>query len=249
METTTLSPYDESILTAWKRCEICDVIFETFPKVEEHKCSDELHSNVQDIRIRRRDGLETLPATVYSSLLPYQTPQVKDILEKIFINKPPSKIVDCTCHIGGDALHFAEVFQTSQIIAIDIDQDAIQCLKSNVQKRAPFSQFKFIHSDCVQWIEKVKFPADLYYFDPPWGGPAYNIGQSLDLYLGDRNVTEIINFILKECLTEHILLKAPRNFSYSSFQENIKGATHLYHIKKPKKNNEIAYLLILITPE
>jgi hypothetical protein len=91
-------------------------------------------------------------------------------------------------------------------------------------------------------------PADLYYFDPPWGGPTYTMDQNLDLYLGRVNITEIINFILKENLTQHIILKAPRNFAYFEFQKNITGISALYHIKKPKKNNEIAYLLILIIP-
>lgn len=242
---------DPSVISIWGRCSICNLIYDMSNRYHCNawKDRDKLWSSMPDIKIRKRDGFTTLPSSCYSTLLPYQMSQVKDILKKIFSEDDPKLIIDCTSHIGGDSLHFASVFPLTNIIALDKDPDALKCMQENIKKlNLEIERFQLIHSDCVKWIRQTLVPADLYYFDPPWGGPSYLEDDSLNLYLEGENIVEIINYILKLDLTRKILLKAPKNFQYKTFEKRVNGKIRLFFITKPKKGHEIAYLLILIEP-
>lgn len=236
--------HDQAIISSWIKCDVCNIVSE-----EKNHLSTDCNRDSSESLIRKRDGFETLPNTSYSTLLPYQIPQVKDTLQTIFAIYKPRTIVDCTCHIGGDSLNFATLFPKANIVAIDNDLNALKCLCHNIEmSKVEMDGFTVIHSDCVNWIQKVGFPADLYYFDPPWGGPSYSQDESINLYLGGEKIANVVNMVLEKNLTRCILLKAPRNFSYESFSEDIKGELRLFNIKKPEKGNKIAYLLLLITP-
>ncbi len=200
----------------------------------------------------KRPQLSTLPESHYSTLLPYQIPQVRSVLSDLF---PPEQkivntIVDATAHIGGDAIHFANFFEQARIYAIDIDASAIDCLKDNIKNldHTVSSRFTCITTDVIDWIsrgEAVK--ADFYYFDPPWGGPNYHEEKSISLELSGRDISDVIGMLFKRCLTKIILLKIPRNFGYFEFKKNIAnlGVPKLYTIRKPQKKS-IAYHLVII---
>lgn len=258
--------YDDSIISASRKCEECLEVFEVQNIVydDHHDCSkkNEGEPHKIEIKVRKRDGLRTLPASGYSSLLPYQTPQVREILNNIFLVVSPKLIVDATCHIGGDTLHFAKIFPQARILAIDNDIDAVNCLKANIEKEYPKgimrsnskgfsspieSRIEVVCADSTVYIPSNKIKADLYYFDPPWGGPDYSNKGDIDLFLSDINMIDLINDILKLELSTKIILKAPRNFAYANFCSKVDGCVRHFYIKKPQKGGSIAYTLILIT--
>lgn len=246
-------PYDPAIVCSFRRCENCSAFFEVKNIVFEdyHSCLDSVDPGSHlDIRVRKRDGFCTLPTSGYSSLMPYQSPQVKDTMNKVFAFSPPQLIVDCTSHIGGDAIHFAKIFPKSIILAIDVDSNAIACLEQNIRKcNLNPERFHLINADCTSWIKAMNQTADLYYFDPPWGGPEYLMKENVRLKLGGEDISNIINYILEHRLSPHIILKAPRNFAFVDFEEDIIGGkTRLFFIKKPQKGGVVAYVLIHITP-
>jgi 16S rRNA G966 N2-methylase RsmD len=190
----------------------------------------------------------TLPSSYYSSLLPYQKPQVKTVLLTIFPNENANlTIVDCTSHIGGDAIHFSTVYPHSHIYAIDIDPDAIKCLERNISTLGmDDNNFTLVTSDVVSWIRKTKLRADFYYFDPPWGGPKYYKEYKLHLYLGNERIEDIINEVFEYNLTNTILLKIPRNFDMEDFRARVKYHYKTEHIKKVHKRKAIAYDILII---
>lgn len=198
---------------------------------------------------------DTLPTSSYSSLMPYQVPQVREIL-KICFPQECKKIVDTTAHIGGDSILFAETFTKAKIISIDVDPDAVACLKRNIDKFATPSQFEVICENSIKWIyekdtknEEKSDKADFYYFDPPWGGPRYYSKKEISLSLDGIHIETVINSVFMLGLSDHVLLKVPRNFAYPFFKSMVKGTCKLYYIKKPQKNDAIAYGLILISKE
>jgi predicted RNA methylase len=194
--------------------------------------------------------LKTLPESAYSTLLPYQAPQVRDILNIIFAERHPKKIVDLTAHIGGDTIHFAETFPGSTITAIDIDPLAVECLKINVDAFVDNpSRITIVTADSTQWIVNKGEIADLYYLDPPWGGPQYSLEKEIPLFLGGLPIAETINNILDRKLASKIILKIPRNFAYMEFRKSVHGETRIYFTTKAGRgNNIISYGLVLITP-
>jgi predicted RNA methylase len=211
-----------------------------------------------------KKGMMMLPSSHYSTLLPYQTPQVHHILKTVFCNMGIVKtIVDCTAHIGGDTIHFAKIFPNAYIYAIEIDKEAVFCLKANIEGASKtyeetldsnpksfhinVERFCIIHEDITKWI-KSSFAvcADFYYFDPPWGGPSYYLEKDIKLFLSGVPISSIINYIFEQNLTAKVILKTPRNFAYSDLKINIKGTTKLYAVRK-RQRGIVAYYIVIIT--
>lgn len=204
-------------------------------------------------RKNKRRVYDTLPTSSYSSLMPYQVPQVRQIL-KVCFPQGCKKIVDATAHIGGDSILFAETFPQAKIVSIDVDPEAVVCLKRNIEKFATPTQFEVVCGSCVKLIcdhggKGGLDDADFYYFDPPWGGPKYYSKKEIFLSLDGVNIETIVNTVFMLGLSEHVLLKVPRNFAYPFFKSTVKGTCKLYYIKKPQKNDAIAYGLILVSKE
>ena len=191
---------------------------------------------------------KSLPSSSYSTLMPYQMSQVRDILRVCF-PQPIESIVDATAHIGGDSILFANTFEHSKIIAIDSDINAIECLKYNIDNFSDPTRFEIVHSNCVEWIRSRGEKSDFYYFDPPWGGPRYYSKKEISLFLDSIGMADIINMVFALGLTKKVLLKVPRNFAYPSFKATVKGMCKLFYIKKPQKNGSIAYGLVLISDD
>lgn len=249
-------------------CKECKMISSSVSYIEGERDLTVLQDQL-DTEKPKKKSLKTLPSSGYSSLLPYQIPQVRTVLLDIFGSTPPSKIVDTSAHIGGDTIHFAKIWPNCKIISIDIDENAVKCLKSNVAFFAPHPEnIEIICGDSTKWIRGTcRSPgtewirqrtegddrnvvenkkADFYYFDPPWGGPDYCSENEISLFLSGIPIAEIINFVLDNKLASKVLLKAPRNFSYHIFKKEIHGLTKLFYIRKPQKKGSIAYSLIFI---
>jgi len=202
--------------------------------------------------VSKKGSLVMLPSSHYSTLLPYQTPRVQTILKSIFSTTnilDLKSIVDCTAHIGGDSIHFSKVFPNATIHAIDIDEEAIKCMKINVEgTNSTPGRFNIIKADSVDWIrsESAKV-ADFYYFDPPWGGPSYYLEKDIKLFLSGIPIATIINEVFQKGLTTKVLLKTPRNFAYPEFKHNVQGSSKLYAVRKYQQKGAVAYYLASIT--
>ena len=213
-------------------------------------------SRLSPVGTSKRGGLITLPSSRYSMLLPYQMPQVRLVLMEMFpqgLGVEVTRIVDCTAHVGGDAIHFSNTFLNAKIIAMDIDFEATSILTKNVVQSGKAKNFTIITQNCLEWIrlqpkletvlDYSRAGSDFYYFDPPWGGPTYYTEKDVKLFLSNVEISIIINMVFVKNLTTRVLLKVPRNFAYNQFKENVNGTTKLYNIRKQKKNS-IAYNLI-----
>lgn len=267
---------DKCILSIYRKCEICSSIYDatedldlkepamcencwgdddafspngnasSLDTTEEFPVGEEDTLTKEGVRISTSKR-ETLPSSGYSSLLPYQIPQVREFLSGIF-SESPQIIVDASAHIGGDTINFATMWPNTKITAIDIDENAIKCLRFNVAKLTPNPEnIEIIHTDCTTWLHSIEaIKADLYYFDPPWGGPKYCSEDEVSLFLSEKPISDIVNFVLDQNLSPKVILKAPRNFAYQTFKKEVHGLTRLHYIRKPQKRGSVAYALILI---
>lgn len=73
-----------------------------------------------------------LPNSKAFMLLPYQIPQVREILLTCTKNCRISSILDATAHVGGDTINFCETFPHADITSLDINPDAVICLLHNI---------------------------------------------------------------------------------------------------------------------
>ena len=81
---------------------------------------------------------------------------------------------------------------------------------------------------------KNKENYDIYFFDPPWGGPNYKKNKNLRLKISDCKLSEIPNRIVLS--NKLIVFKLPYNYDFNEFSNfNYK----LYKISK-------YYIIILL---
>ena len=175
----------------------------------------------------------------YSSLLPMQGKQVEDII----INNigKPTRVLDGTAHIGCDSINFATRFG-SEVISIESEKNAYDCLVSNLSAFDCEDLIYPIHGDCIDIINNFGYRVDFVYFDPPWGGPSYWRKKRLMLYLNNRGtnmpIYDIINHILSEDITNTVVLKAPKNFDTVLFSNKLRGVWNSYKVMgRAKKGN------------
>lgn len=222
--------------------------------------------------------------SVYSCLMPTQIQEVqkilKDILNSAAVTPITAKltcIIDGNAHIGCDTFHFAKLFPTIDIFAVEKHDITFQCLERNVARlelEQECKNVKVIQGDIQDIILKIGSPKSLLFLDPPWGGREYIKSSEVPLFISDEPVAIFIRKIFELELTGLVILKAPLNFSYEKFQKSIsesakaaeakagnvskdtnhkvKLSTLLYPVKHPpsKNNNKtVFYNLISILKE
>ena len=197
-----------------------------------------------------------LPSSKYSTLLSYQAPQASkifiDIVKKEGIMPNDIRnIIDATSHIGGDTIHLSQIYPHANVLAIDIDPDAISCLIKNIQESGNHikHRIKVMCCDSIEYLNSLAVPVDIIYFDPPWGGHSYADKKEIDLYLSNLSISNIINGLFRgEPITKIAVLKVPKNFSVSKFICSLRVSVKIdiWSIIKPQKDDSIAYNLLSI---
>lgn len=162
---------------------------------------------------------EIVDESWYSSLKANQRRCLNEVYRQI-LPKKMKCIVDCTAHIGCDAINFQSLFRC-EVIAIDINREALECMQRNIQKYSIPSKYQLIEGDVVEWIEKYGEKADLYYFDPPWGGKDYINKDKIQLVLSDRDIGDVVSLVKDRELTKNICIKVPSNFDFDHFNDKI----------------------------
>jgi len=137
-------------------------------------------------------------------------------------------ILDGTSGLGGNVISFSKYFK--KVIAVEMNSSRFTMLKSNILAYN-ITNIELINDDCMNHLDKE---IDIYFFDPPWGGPEYKNNSKIIIKLGDKNFPEIINSI-KKLGEKKIFLKLPYNYDLSDFDNfNYK----VYKIKK--------YIIVMI---
>jgi len=146
--------------------------------------------------------------------------QIAKIIKKYFPNE--KKIVDACSNVGASTISLSYNF--NEVVGIEIDENRFKLLKNNVDvyKR---KNIELINDDFLNLQNKLK--NDLIFFDPPWEGIYYKLKKKIELYLGDKN--------LKDVLNNKYIIKAPKNFNYKGMKNiHIEKLKHFLLIIKTK---------------
>jgi hypothetical protein len=133
-------------------------------------------------------------------------------------------ILDGTSGIGGNVISFSKYF--NKVCAIEIDKTRFEILKNNINI-FQLNNVQLINDSCLNYLNN---DYDIYFFDPPWGGPNYKYNKLLRLMLGGFTLIELIKKIKKP-----IIFKLPNNYDLSEF------SNYNYNIIRVKN-----YLIIII---
>jgi hypothetical protein len=163
----------------------------------------------------------TVVASEYSSLKPWEEPQVKAAYEKWFrYPERVKRVVDATAHVGVDTVHLATVFPRAHLDAFELVPEHAVALQKNVKEFKIEDRVTCHYQDATTWMPSE--PIDLVYVDPPWGGPDYKEKSKLDLYMqsekdtfreADKNINYIVDQWMSTGKIGHIVLKVPFNFT------------------------------------
>ena len=142
-------------------------------------------------------------------------PQNAQIISNMIIkimNTSDLKIFDMMAGCGGNMISFINTF--SFVTGAEIDNDRYIMLKNNIEKYNK-SNYKLILDDSLNHIDDTH---DVYFMDPPWGGPDYKKLTSCELYIQNKSLKEITQLIPKNKL---IILKLPYNYNIEPYSDYI----------------------------
>ncbi len=129
-------------------------------------------------------------------------------------------ILDMTAGCGGNMISFAKYF--NHATGIELNEERFNLLENNM-KKYNYNNYNIILGNSIDHINN---DFDVYYIDPPWGGPDYKKNKNLSITLSGIDLYDIILSIPKNKL---IILKLPFNYNIDIFKNNI--------IKQIKMNN------------
>lgn len=126
-----------------------------------------------------------------------------------FTNTNKLNILDATAGLGGNLLSFAKLFHKTT--GIELDKTRFKLLENNI-KCYNYDNITLINDNCLNHLKDY----DVYFFDPPWGGPEYKKKELLNLYLGNTSLDEIVKIIPKN---KYIVLKVPYNYNINLLKD------------------------------
>lgn len=121
------------------------------------------------------------------------------------------KIIDMTAGCGGNLISF--ILHFNNVTGIELNEDRFKMLEHNTQQYSEKNNFTILNDDCLKYINE---DYDIFFFDPPWGGPEYKKDDNLKLYLSGIELQDIIKSIDKNKM---IVLKIPFNYDYSFIKD------------------------------
>ena len=124
-------------------------------------------------------------------------------------------ITDMTSNVGSESIALTLAF--NKVNAIEIDKLTYKLLNNNIDVYG-LSNIKTYNGDSSKIIGELT--QDVIYFDPPWGGPDYYKQKYMDMYLGDKNIIDIIvkNINKVKC----IVARLPINYNFQTIISNNK---------------------------
>jgi 16S rRNA G966 N2-methylase RsmD len=130
------------------------------------------------------------------------------ILEYVDCN---STILDSTSGCGGNLISFSKYF--NNITGVEINKTRFDMLVNNLNCYN-YNKINIINDDCLS-VMNNNF--DVYFFDPPWGGPKYKKHEIIELYLSNKPLISILKNIKNHKL---IVIKVPFNYNTNEIEEH-----------------------------
>jgi hypothetical protein len=150
---------------------------------------------------------------------------ISSIIKNNFEVNKNIRIFDGTGGLGGNTFSFSKNFKS--VTTVEINKERCNMLMNNVGLYK-LSNVNIINSDSVEFILLNKDKYDVYFFDPPWGGPDYKKQKNIRFKMGQYNLDNLVEKFDVNA-NKLILFKLPFNYDFSEFNSfNYK----LYQVNK-----------------
>lgn len=139
---------------------------------------------------------------------------ISNLILENFINNKILNILDGTGGLGGNTISFAKYFKS--VTSIEINHVRYEMLKNNLDAYN-LKNVNVNNCDSVEYLFNNYTKYNIYFFDPPWGGPSYKKKENLTLTMCNIPLLDIASF-LKEHTNDKILVyKLPFNYNFNEF--------------------------------
>jgi 16S rRNA G966 N2-methylase RsmD len=132
------------------------------------------------------------------------------------ITKENISILDGTGGIGGNTISFSKFF--NNITSIELNNERYKMLVNNIYIY-DLKNVYILNCDSVEYLFSNYDNYNVYFFDPPWGGPNYKKSQRLSLSLGSKTLLEIAIFLKNNTRDKLLVYKLPYNYDFNEFSE------------------------------
>jgi len=123
-------------------------------------------------------------------------------------------ILDGTGGIGGNTISFSKFFE--KITCIELNNERYKMLTNNINTY-DLKNVYILNCDSVEYLFTNYNNYNIYFFDPPWGGPNYKKSQNLSLSLGSKTLLEIATFLKNNTKDKLLIYKLPYNYNFNEF--------------------------------
>ena len=151
---------------------------------------------------------------------------ISNIIVNMFTGSKNLSILDGTGGIGGNTISFSKYFP--KVTSIELNKERFMMLKNNINNYQ-IKNIKLFNVDSVEHVFNNYDRYNVYFFDPPWGGPDYKKYKNLTLKMGNKTLLEIVEFLKGKSTDKLIIFKLPFNYNFNEFN---KYDYKLYKIKK-----------------
>jgi 16S rRNA G966 N2-methylase RsmD len=169
------------------------------------KVKEKIFPKVDDM-----DKLQYDEEGLYSISRPEDANEISEII-KDYIGHDDLRILDATAGLGGNTISFSKYFK--YVKSIELEKNRYDMLVDNVSLYK-LTNVELINDNCIDHLKDDSF--DIYFFDPPWGGPDYKSQQNLDLTLGGMGLHNILKLISKDKI---VVFKVPFNYNLNLLKD------------------------------
>jgi hypothetical protein len=153
---------------------------------------------------------------LYSITNPIEAEQISQSIKSDFINPNYINILDGTGGLGGNTINFSQNFKS--VTVCEINKERYLMLVNNINQY-DLKNVKTLNNDSVNYLFDNYNKYDVYFFDPPWGGPSYKKYKKLNLKIGEYSLLDIAKFLKNKTENKLLVYKIPKNYDINEFFE------------------------------
>lgn len=153
---------------------------------------------------------------LYSITNPIEAEQTSNIIKLNFTNSCLLNIFDGTGGLGGNTINFSNNFKS--VTTCELNKERYNMLLNNINQYNLKNVTTF-NTNSVYFLFDNYNNYDVYFFDPPWGGPTYKNHKKLSLKMDSLSLLEIAQYLKNKTNNKLLIYKIPFNYDINEFFE------------------------------
>lgn len=141
---------------------------------------------------------------------------ISNFLKTNFLNFEKINILDGTGGLGGNTISFSKYF--NNVTSIELNTNRYEMLNNNINIYG-LKNIITLNTDSISYLYNNYENYNIYFFDPPWGGPSYKKKDSISLLLGSKSLLDIATFLKEHTKDKLLVYKLPFNYNFNEFCE------------------------------